>query len=490
MNIEMSKNIKLNTLEILAEVDFFKESPYIELLESFESKEELIVHLVLENFEKATIDNILNRFEKLGIFKDDSIIDLKQGFPEREFGKYLITFCSNDTHLPFKYKKYNLERKSYTEENRIDSVDKIDKDLMVVLISNDDRVQNKKFRILKIIDDQAIIQKTKKINEKLSITFDSENWNYTINNISFEMQPIDLKAVFKGEWNEKFQAKEQQFDEIKDNHSAIVNFQRTYKDNVEIEDYGHLEATFTNIPLIPTENCFKEWFLYLLKNKISSMDRYITAEETEQIWNNVYSKNDPINQRYEIPYDINEITNQYDKESDIFWFLMAGKDLNPFEIPTQRKEKSITIDEQINCNLEDVFNNTIHLHKAKSLLIIDRYINTLRHFKSLKELLKPYKGQMEVKIITTDYYEATNDEILEIEEICSSYRIDRIVRSKSNIPHDRFWIVDNKQYYTVSKSIDFIRVGNDGNINLKHTYFHTIDVNNSEPQVKVLIEEL
>jgi len=96
---------------------------------------------------------------------------------------------------------------------------------------------------------------------------------------------------------------------------------------------------------------------------------------------------------------------------------------------------------------------------------------------------------IQIKIATTENYQAKKSSINAITKIIEQYGIQRIIKPKNEIPHDRHWVIDKKDYWLCSKSIDFIEVLNE-NINVKHTHFSLVKENKIEPVATYLMREM
>jgi len=495
MRIELNKQIKLKSIEIIAEVDFYQESPYIKLLEEYSHVEDLKIDLK-GKMEPAAIKNIIKNLEALKIINNGSIVDLENGFPEREYGKYQVNYYENDTTLPFQYKKHNIRRLKATDRYTIDNIKDIQVDLRNILLEKGrDLKRNEDFQILEITKNQGLYL-TQNQSSNLSLLYENNNWHYFFikSGQKFEMIEINLDEIFKGTWNIEENAIEKDFDEIEDNKNAIKNFKIDYDESIELVSYGKLEGKFNDIPIIPNENSYMKWFLYLLKDEIESLNRYITFDELEQIWENIYYKTPQINKRFEIPFDFKSISSEYSKDSEFYWQLMAGKDLNPFikkeKIDEEENQRIvIIIEEEKDVELKRIFDSKLGFNNVNTLIIIDRYINTLYHFKSLKALLQDYDIKKNIILFSTKDYKTSQNEQKYIKEICDQFHIKRAVMEKNDIPHDRYWRLDDL-FFSVTKSIDFIQVEKD-TVNIrKHTIFAKIDKENVEPQALNLLGEI
>ena len=165
-------------------------------------------------------------------------------------------------------------------------------------------------------------------------------------------------------------------------------------------------SKFQNIPIMPDQQSYKEWFLHLLKDEVESSKRYFTYDETEQMWNNVWYKTTSIASHYSYPFKFSDIRKHYTKEDDFYWFMNAGNDLNPYKIKTDQTRVSIT-------TLTE-FVDKISLVGNTDVLIIDRYVNTLRHFRSLEALINQIDGKIKITLVTQEPYKQSPKDIAHI----------------------------------------------------------------------------
>ncbi len=491
MRIELTKNIAVKNIEIIAEVDFFKESPYIELLEGFNHQKELEDKLHSDGLTKPAISNIIKNLESLGVIKSGSITDLKNGFPERELGKYKVTYYENDKNQPFKFHIKSIERVKAISQNIADDIRPISKQFLSQLNKGNNCcfTTNEKFKVLNVIDGKGHFMKNSK-SETISIIFKGDKWSYKLDNKEFSIvNGIDFNTLFEGKWINNEKIYEEEFEEIKDNKKVVEQFKRDYSLNKQvIQDWGSFNSVFENIPVAPNSISREKWFIHLLSNQMLSEKQYFAPEDIEQRWYNLFYTTPQINRLGELSYNYEQIKRVFDRTTEMYWFVQAGVDLNPFSntlsIKSKKSSGKITINEQKNISIIDALDE-LHLGQQSNLTIIDRYINTKRHFEVLF-LLKSFYGNLDIKIISTSNYKTSQTDNKFIEDGCKTYSIERIIKSKKDIPHDRYWKMDDT-IYNVSKSIDFIKLAENGNCNLKHTIFTLLDIDEVEQQAKELL---
>lgn len=451
MRLELIKTVKKKSLEIVCEVDFYKQSPYIELLNDIANIAMLQRKMESMGASKAAIKNIIKNFESLGIIKNGEVCDISSGFPEREYGKYEITYIENESPLPFQYRKHSIKRISPVSSNLADKIEQLDKQIANCLLSEDEVVERDSFRL---VDNRNLygIPHNETAENCVICSDDGNIGRYKIGHKEFDMDSFpDKNTLFEGKWNTGADRLVENFNNVLERYpDSLKSFQISYsKNNIEIGDLGIIkEAKFQNIPIMPDRKSYKEWFLYLLKDEVESSKRYFTFEETEQIWNNVWYKTTPIATQYSYPFKFSDIRNHYTKEDEFYWFMNAGNDLNPYKIKTEEARVSIT-------TLTELVDK-ISLVGNADVLIIDRYVNTLRHFRSLEGLIGQIDGKCKVTLVTQEPYNQSPKEIDQIESLCRKYDVKVIKKRKTEIPHDRLWRID-KSWFTLSKSIDFIK---------------------------------
>jgi hypothetical protein len=487
MRIELTKNIKVKSIEVVAEIDFYKESPYVEMLSCFHHQIDLEKELLFKNVSEAAIHNIIKNLEILGVIKNGSIVNLNNGFPEKELGKYKITYYENDTIKPFKFYIKYIERVQAVSKNIADNIVDIDKQLLKVLnqTDNKDFETNETFKVISVIDGK-VLYLSNQTSENFTIVYENEKWSYKLSNQPFETMDsgIELNELFKGAWINNEELLEKTYTDVTENEKAIKQFLLDYKERQNLREYGNFNIQYSNIPIAPNRNSQKKWFLHLLKDEIISHKQYVTIDDLEQIWNNLYYQTNQINRCGDLPFNYEQIINEFNKNTEVYWLLQAGKDLNPFQSKYIKTNPVITIKAENNADLELIFNHNLSLDNVNNLVIIDRYINTKRHFEALAILLAHYEN-LNIKIFS----QASKTDNAFIQQVCESYKVERVIKNKHEIPHDRHWILD-EQIYNVSKSIDFINVKTNGNINIEHTLFTLVDKSESEQQVQKLLGEV
>lgn len=439
MTIELRKDIKLYEMEFVGEVDFFKESPYIKLLQNFKTEKELIEELEDKNMPESAIKNIVQKLTDLKVLENGNIQDIKDGFPEKEYGKYTLEIFKNDTSLPFEFKNKEIKRGKAVSRNTADNI-RQDKNYIKMV---QDKTNNK-FRINSISKDKAQISNMG--TEELVLRMDIDRWKYKINGQSYDMKDISYIDLFKGEWDTKYDALMISFTVIKNQDKSLKSFQISYSDDIELENYGTFKGKFKDIEIIPkTQYDGKEWFIYLLKDEIEQLNRYISKEELYQLWENTKEKY-PKLKKFDLEFDFEMILKEFGKSSKYYWLLQAGIDLYPFDNSVVPKNR-VLIE-----NIED-FKNKFHIDVEK-LVIIDRYINTIRHFNILEEISKNLNNP-KVTIITTRIFDFKDKK--NIDKIISNNNINRIIKTKDELPHSRYWVLNNDLFYKVGESLDSIK---------------------------------
>ncbi len=438
MTIELRKDIKLYEMEFVGELDFFEESPYIKLLRNFKTEKELIEELEDKNMPESAIKNIVQKLTDLKVLENGNIQNIKDGFPEKEYGKYTLEIFENDTILPFKFKNKNIKREKAVSKNTADNISQNKNYIKMV----QDKTNNK-FRINSISNDKANVNANS--NEELIIKLDSSQWQYRINDKSYDMDDISFRELFKGEWDTKYNALMISFGVIKNQDKSLKSFQISYSDDIELENYGKFKGKFKDIEIIPKmQYDAKEWFIYLLKDEIEQLNRYISKEELYELWENTKEKY-PNFKKFELKFDFELILKEFGKSSKYYWLLQAGIDLYPFDTCVIPKER-ILIEK-----MED-FSNKFQLD-VKELIIMDTYLNTKRHFLILDAILKNFDNP-NVTIFTTGNH--FNDETKEIDDYIRQNNIKRVIKNRKEIEHDRYWVVNNNLIYKTGKSLDGI----------------------------------
>ena len=439
MKIELSKDIQIYKIEFVGEVDFFDhKSPYINLLKIIKTEDELKEELRHKNMPEAAIKNIVMKLEGLKVLMNGNLDNIEKGFPEKEYGKYSLEIFQNDTKLPFKYKNKQIKREKAVTRNTADNTNQ-NKDFIKFVQDK----TNKDFKVNIIENDKANFESID--NSQLVIKYLDQNWKYTINDESFEMEDIDFNSLFNGEWDNEYGSLKIEFSLIKKNDKAIKSFKITYDDNIEFQDYGNLKGKFQDVNIIPkTQYDAKEWFIYLLKDEIEQLNRYISKSELNELWENIKEKYS-IFKRFDLEFDFELILKEFGRSSKYYWLLQAGIDLYPFDANIPAKDR-IVIE-----NMDDFTNN--FNFDIKKLVIIDRYLNTIRHFSILKDILTKF-DKPSMTIFSMENYRREAAE--EIEDIIKQYDICRIIKNKNEIEHDRYWIINDNLFYKTGKSLDGI----------------------------------
>lgn len=438
MKIELSKDIQINKIEFVGEVDFFDEkSPYIKLLKNIETKDELIEKLKYRNMPDAAIKNIVVKLEGLKVLKNGYLENIEKGFPEKEYGKYTLEIFKNDTPLPFKNKNKQIKRDKavlgYGKDNNI----KPDENYIKIVQDK----TNKDFRINTIENDKANEQALG--DSKLIIRYINQKWHYLLENKSYKMEDINFKNLFE-DWDEEYNALMMNFSNIKKDDKYIKSFKMSFPKDIELDNYGNLKGEFQDVDIIPkTQYDAKEWFIYLLKDEIEQLNKYISKSELKELWEDMKERN-PVFKKFELEFDFERILKEFGKSSKYYWLLQASIDLYPFDIDILAKDR-IVIE-----NMDD-FNNNFNFD-IKKLVIIDRYLNTIRHFSILEDILTKL-DKPSLYIFSMENY---RDEAQEIEHIIKQYDICRIIKNKNEIEHDRYWIINDNLFYKTGKSLDGI----------------------------------
>ncbi|NVJ53923.1 MAG: hypothetical protein HWD90_09500 [Campylobacteraceae bacterium] len=466
MKIELSKNIKLYKMEFVGEVDFFDEkSPYIDLLKSIETKDDLIEKLKYKNMPESAIKNIVNKLEGLRVIKNGYLENIEKGFPEKEYGKYSLEIFQNDTKLPFKYKNKQIKREKAVTRNTANNTNQ-NKDFIKTVQDK----TNKDFKVNIIENDKANFESID--NSQLVIKYLDQNWKYTINDESFEMEDIDFNSLFNGEWDNEFGSLKIEFSLIKKNDKAIKSFKITYDDNIEFQDYGDLKGKFQDINIIPkTQYDAKEWFIYLLKDEIKQLNKYISKSELQELWEDIKERN-PVFKKFELEFDFERILKEFGRSSKYYWLLQAGIDLYPFDANIVPKERVII--------------ESIEDYKSKfkipfeELIIMDRYLNSKRNLSTLIKILNNLDNPSVTIFTTKDYYKK---ELNEIKKLIDKQKIKRIIKEKNEIEHTRHWIVNNSLIYRTGESTDGLH-------NTSFDLFEREDIEKIAPRVIKLLEEI
>lgn len=485
MKIELTKQIQFKTIEMIAEVDFYKKSPYLNLLKDHRNKDNLEQSLRRKGIEPAAVKNIICHLKSLGVMDPSGSIQKVGELPEYEYGKYEVSYYENDDELPFKYHVSGIKRVAPVSENSANEIQAIEKELRAkLLMKNCDFKGESLFEIKVIKANQA--RRIHEVNKPLKLKFEKDQWQYQLDKHSFEMDSISISQILDS-WNEGGHVQEVSFKKIENNPHAIHHFELKEKQiNVNLDHYGNFRGIIKNIPIIPEQDSCYRWFNHLFWQMVEDHASYMTLDEVEQIALNLYTSTPQFFDYYEIPLDYGSLVKE-GSSAAARWYVMAAKDLNPFGLVDKKQECQITFEDEEEADLKRLFDQ-LGLGKASELIILDRYINTEHHFKSLAAILNCYPN-IQIKIATTENYQAKKSSINAITKIIEQYGIQRIIKPKNEIPHDRHWVIDKKDYWLCSKSIDFIEVLNE-NINVKHTHFSLVKENKIEPVATYLMREM
>ncbi len=476
MKIELYKSIQLIKMDFIGEVDFFNEkSPYIKLLENIETKDELIESLEEKDLPNSAIKNIIKHLENLKVLDGSTLSNVENGFTEKEYGKYSLELMQNDFIKPFKHKNIDIKREKAISQNIVDDL-KENKNFINMINSRSKSFKdNKTFKIINIQKNKALIKSSGKTDLKL--IYEENKWTYKVIDNIFDMEEIELSELFRGEWDYESQSLKISFSLLKDEKNAKEIFEYSYKDDLEIDDFGKYRVDFYNIPIIPkTLEDAKEWFLYLLKNEIENKNRYISKDELKTIWNNLIDKKTKF-KKFDLKFDFQMILNEFGKESKYYWLLQAGVDLYPFDNALSPKDR-IIIESKKNVDLYNDLFLKFNIDKPKTLCIVDRWIVNLEQYQALEEIIKVFDTS-EVTIITQEVQNKKN--LKEIEDIIKRNNIKRIIKSKKEIVHPRYWIID-KNIYLTTESLDFIKINNN-EINTEYTSFELYDIKDLDPKL-------
>jgi len=439
MKIELSKEIKLDSFEFVGEVEFLeRKSPYIELLQNINTEDELINTLEEKKIPKPAIENIIQRLEEAKLLKNGDIVNLEEGFSNKEYGKYSLEIYKNDSELPFKYKNKDIKREKAIFKNRIDDIKQDNKLINIVKDKT-----NKDFEIIKIENGNFLPKTKTKNNPKLKLIFKDKKWNIELENNTFPMEKIALEKIFNDDWDEKYSSLMIDFPSIEEKEEIIDIMEYSYNKKLDLDDYGILNAKFESIPIIPkTVKDAKKWFLQLLKKEIENKNSYISKDELKQIWFNLLDKKEKF-KKFDLQFDIDVILKEFGKRSKYYWLLQTGIDLYPFD------NESSYLDRIFIQNLDDFKKFDMNIEE---LIIIDRYVNTLRHFEILERVLEKL-NHPKVTLYTTKVYDNNQQKI---NKIIEKSKIIRKIKEKNEIPHSRYWIFNKKSFYKCAESLDGI----------------------------------
>ena len=453
MKIELSKSIKVRTLEFVGEVNFFEESPYIKLLEGVSTKDELEEELREKGLTSSAIKNILNKLEDLGVIENGDIINVEKGFPEREYGKYILEMFENDTKLPFKFKNKDIKRERVISKNRVDSIKK-DKWLIETISEQSQNFSdNKKFQVIKL-EGGNYLESNNYTDIKLHLN--DNIWKYSIDKKIFDMKTIIFDDIFEGNWDKNFNALKMEFDKIKEEENALLSFEVSYSNEITLDEYGTLNGKFQKIPIIPkTKQDAKEWLLYLLKREIEKKERYISKDELHALWLDILDTKAQLDS-FDLKFDFQTILDKFGKDSKYYWLLQVGIDLYPFDTGLTPNARVI-INNKTDIDLEREFVDKFNMGKPKELIIVDRWIVNVKQFRGLEKVINAF-GNPKVTIITQEVKDRDENNKVEIQKIIERNNINRVLKEKNEIVHSRYWIFDKHKFYKTNNSLDVLKV--------------------------------
>jgi hypothetical protein len=476
VKIELKKDIKLSKIEFVGELDFFdKKSPYVNLFKGISTQDELIDILEDKDMPKSAIKNIIQRLEDLKVLKDGHLENIEDGFPQKEYGKYTLEIFENDTNLPFKFKNKDIKREKVVSRNISDNIEKNKK--FIEMVQDKD---NKDFRINKIENDKAYLSDMGE--EELKIIFGDNKWKYNVNNKDYKTDDVPYDDLFKDKWSIEHSALKINFELIKDDDNFLKSFSRNYKETININNYGKLKGEFTDIPVIPeSKNDSKEWLIYLLKNEIEKLNRYISKEELHQLWENTKEKY-PKLKIFDIEFNFDTILNEFGRESKYYWLLQASIDLYPFNIKMIAK-KEVVIQEQKNIDLDSDFFDKFNMPCPLELIIVDRWIVNLAQYQGLDKIIDTFNNP-KVTIFTQNVQDKKNNTL--INKIIKKHNIKIIEKTKKEIVHQRYWIFDNNYIYQTTESLDFITI-KDNIIDIKYITFKQFEEKDLDTKLLELV---
>lgn len=466
MKIELSKDIQIYQMGFVGEVDFFDEkSPYIEPLKNIETKDELIEQLKYKNMPDAAIKNIITKLEALRVLKNGYIENIEKGFPEKEYGKYTLEIFKNDTSLPFKNKNKQIKREKavlgYAKDNNI----KQEEDYIKLVQDK----ENKEFRVNTIENNKANLQALG--DSKLAIRYIDQKWHYLLENKSFKMEDINFKSLFE-DWDEEHNALMMNFSNIKEHDKYIKSFKISFSKDIELDNYGKLKGRFQDVDIIPkTQYDAKEWFIYLLKDEIEQLNKYISKTELQELWEDIKERHS-IFKKFELAFDFELILKEFGKNSKYYWLLQAGIDLYPFDTNIVPKERVIIE------SIED-YKSKFKID-IKELAVMDRYLNSKRNLSIFENILNNLDNPKVTIFTTKNHYKNESDEI---EDFIDKHNINRLIKEKNEIEHTRHWIVNNSLIYRTGESTDGIH-------NTSFDLFELEDIKKIAPRVIKLLEEI
>ncbi len=478
MKITLSKEIKVNNFEFVGELSFFETSPYIALLKDLETEEDLVELLEEKNMPLSAINNVIQKLEELQVLKNGIIQNIEGGFSEKEYGKYTFSYFENNTMKPFKYLAENIRREKPVSRNIADNISQVDRNIQDFIERKHNKFNGKEaFEIVKIEARKGLFNNED--NTNIDLVYEDEKWNYIINAKKFSMENIDLNVVFQKKWDEEHNSLKVEYAWIENNIEALQSFEISFQNNFyKVHEYGEFEVSFEDIPITPkTENDALKWFIALLKIDIKNENRYISKDELKQLWLNLKDKK-PKFKKFILEFDFEMILNQFGKGSKYYWLLEAGIDLYPFDNSLAPKSRVI-IEAQKDIDLDKDFFQKFHLEYPSELIIIDRWIVNLEHYKGLEKIIDVF-GHPKVKIITQKVKDKKNNQL--IEKIIERCGIEVIKKEKKDIVHQRYWIFDNEHIYQTSESLDFIKIDNE-TISVSYTIFSQFEKKDLDPKL-------
>jgi len=474
LKISLNKDIPIYKIVFIGEVDFFRESPYSELLENIESERELRSKLEDHKLSEPAIKNVSQKLRDLKILKDGYIERPTKGFPVKEYGKFSLEFFENDANMPFK----NINRKIDRESAFNHDISNLKEDQQFIeKVSNS---SNPDFRVEVIKNNKALFSGAGK--SKLEIVYQNV-WQYYLDGKNYSMQEIPFEEIFGSDWSSKYKALKIDFKTIS-NNLARESFEYSYLKEIEIRNFGKFSGNFQNIPIMPKiEDDAKEWAISLLKDEIESKNRYISKEELKQLWNNLLDRKSKLI-IFNLEFDYETILKQFGRASKYFWLLQAGIDLFPFDRKKNAKNRVI-IEAKDNFDLDVDFFQQFHIQKPQRLIIVDRWIVNLQQFQGLEKVIEAF-GNPETTIITQEIIDKQNNK--SIGEIIDKNRIIKIKKLKNEIVHQRYWIIDDK-FYQTSESLDFLKI-EDNKIESKYITFELYNKDDLDEKLLELVEKL
>jgi hypothetical protein len=470
MNINLSRDISLKKIELIAEVDFSdSNNPYHDLLKDIDTEAEMESSLKNIGMEDAEIKMIISKFKKNKIIKNGRLD--KSFISTREYGKYEITYVENDrlvNNLPI---EINRVKPGKPHDVTNISSSSIIKELNKTELYKSYSEKDKKFRIFKLEknkENEYLGGNSKnagkiKLKWSLDILNKKNTWyleGHEINRIEetkgiyFTEQRIN--SLLDNNWDDKNEAMKITFDEI-ENNRAVNNFYLDFDKDITFDEFGDFNGEFKNIPIIPIDkNNALDWFTYLFKKHILRINRYTSFDELQQIWKNEFDKT-PISKKFDLELDFNSIISQLKNGTKEYWQLMAGKDLNPFEtISKKRQINNIIIKRENNIDVKtNILDRIIGYDTLNELTIVDTYITNDRHYNSLNKLVSSVR-ELNSNIVINVFTKQDDNEIIEkVKNLNINYNA-----INKKLPHNRLWIFkinSINHYFNVSHSLDFIK---------------------------------